>query len=106
MKIVKQFTLQESWENDTIGNVNTECETILSDLIAEETLENIWVVVYEGNTALINYRADYMAVAGKAGNYTVLASVRNNRTNRGGGGTSRSFYASVGTVIKVYQLYD
>ena len=104
MRLVKQYTVQESWENTTLGVVYVEVETLMADLIQNSSLENLWVAVYENNNAQ-SYKADYMAVAGKNGNYQVVSSVRDDRTDRGAGG-SRSFYASIGTVIKIYQLYN
>lgn len=112
MKQIGTYTVTESWENDTLGNAAKAWE-ILKPYIAADNLGaqyNIYVAVYTNNQAQnTNYKADYIYYSGTGDLDTSynLFTVRNNRTNRtNGASASRSFWASTGTVIKIYRLLE
>lgn len=106
MKLVRTYTVPVSWEDLTYGNTEYVYNTILKDLVEANTAFNTYVAVFENNTATpANYRADYMVATGFSTNL-YFASIRNSRaTYATAVNTTRQFYASQGTTVKVYALY-
>lgn len=112
MELISEYTIQSSWETDATGNAANAWNTIMLPILNNENLSskfNIYVGVFTNNHASnTSYKADYILFHG---NDTLLSSdittVRNNRTNRAAGASSgRSFYASSGTIVKIYRLYN
>lgn len=112
MELISQYTITESWESDTYGNAYNAWNTIMLPVLNNENLSskyNLYVGVFTNNNASnASYKADYMYYTGN-NNLSVsdFVTYRNGRTNRQvGAASNRSFYASVGTVVKIYRLYS
>ena len=103
--LIKTVTLDSAHESDSIGNPVYWSQFLELPLVSDSSDMNLYLVVFEGNQAYINYRADFeLFYMNGAGNMACL-DVRNNRSSYlQSYATSRSSYASIGTVIKVYKI--
>ena len=109
MKLVRTYVVPESWEDLTYGNTQYAYNTIIKDLLEANSSANTYIAVYENNNASqTNYKADYMIATGfGAGNSIYFQSVRNNRSVVATAlNTTRQFFASQGTTVKVYELFQ
>ena len=111
MKLVKTYTVPESWENDTKGNTLAIYDLLLKEYVETSATYNVVVAIFENNQASrTNYKADFICATGSSngiyGGSSGVLSVRNERTNCATGLiATRSLWASQGTVIKIYSAY-
>lgn len=101
MKLIKSYTVPESWENDTKGNPPKIVETVLPDW--QDELNTVyWLLFVDNHAQNAQYKADGILWGGKLINmgYTIRASRTAIRNNVSG----TSAWASAGTIIKVYQI--
>lgn len=107
MRLVRTYTVQESWENDTLGNVDTIYTTVLKDLVEADAKYNVFIAVFENNNSQKTvYKVDFIEVVGSSLGRTNICSVRDDRRNSStSASASRSLYASAGTIIKVYMAF-
>jgi hypothetical protein len=112
MELIGTYIVQESWENDTLGNALAVYNTVLKPYVDADNLGdkyNVYIALFATNTCdNYKYRADYMMYHG-TGNYvgTNVMTIRYNRTNiSSGAATNRSFWAGPGSKIEIYRLYN
>lgn len=104
--LIKTVTLDSAHELDSIGNPVYWSQFLELPLVSDSSDRNLYMVVFEGNQASLNYRTDFEMFYRNSSSI-VCFDVRNNRGNIGNGNqylTNRSSWASVGTVIKVYKI--
>ena len=102
--LIKTVTLDSAHESDSIGNPVYWSQFLELPLVSDSSDMNLYIVVFEGNQAYVNYRTDFEVFARGSSSIFCL-DVRNNRSNSHGiYETNRSSWASVGTVIKVYKF--
>ena len=114
MELIGTYIVQESWENDTLGNALNVYNTVLKPYVDADNLGdkiNVYIALFVTNTyeekPYYAYKADYMMYQGN-GNSAAdkVTTVRNNRTNMSIGATAgRSFWAGQGSKIEIYRLY-
>ena len=102
--LIKTVTLDSAHESDSIGNPVYWSQFLGLPLVSDSSDRNLYIVVFEGNQASLNYRADFEIFFIDSSSITCY-DVRNNRSNRNSTyQINRSSWASVGTVIKVYKI--
>lgn len=106
-ELYKTVTLTNAHTTDSIGNPVYWASYLGLPLVSDSTDTNIYFVVFNGNTASQNYRTDFEVFYRQGGSIRCI-DVRNSRSNvmtgNNGYATSRSSWASTGTVINVYRL--
>lgn len=102
--LIKTVTLDSAHESDSIGNPVYWSQFLELPLVSDSSDRNLYMVVFEGNQASVNYRTDF-EVFYRDSSSIICLDVRNNRSNLNDKYlTNRSSWASVGTVIKVYKI--
>ena len=102
--LIKTVTLDSAHESDSIGNPVYWSQFLELPLVSDSSDMNLYMVVFEGNQASVNYRTDF-EVFYRGSSSIICLDVRNNRSNLSDKYlTNRSSWASVGTVIKVYKI--
>lgn len=102
--LIKTVTLDSAHESDSIGNPVYWSQFLELPLVSDSSDRNLYMVVFEGNQASVNYRTDF-EVFYRGSSSIICLDVRNNRSNLNNQYlTNRSSWASVGTVIKVYKI--
>ena len=102
--LIKTVTLDSAHESDSIGNPVYWSQFLELPLVSDSSDRNLYIVVFEGNQASLNYRADF-EVFFRNSSSIACYDTRNNRSNLiTTYQTNRSSWASVGTVIKVYKI--
>ena len=102
--LIKTVTLDSAHESDSIGNPVYWSQFLELPLVSDSSDRNLYMVVFEGNQADVNYRTDF-EVFSRGSSSIICYDVRNNRSNSDNRYvTYRSSWASVGTVIKVYKI--
>jgi len=100
----KTITLADSHESDSKGNPSYWANYLGLPLLSDSSDRNLYIIVFEGNQATANYRVDF-ALYFRYSSTIGCLSIRNNRTNyMSQYGTSRSLWASTGTVLKAYEI--
>lgn len=108
LQLVQSYTLQESWENDSLGNSFTVINTLLPNL-SSYSAQYLFVIEFKNNqTQKTDYKVDYIVT----GNFGTTAStserdgftIRNNYSVRRPNAKSTSTWASIGTVISIYKI--
>lgn len=102
--LIKTVTLDSAHESDSIGNPVYWSQFLELPLVSDSSDRNLYIVVFEGNQAYLNYRTDFEMFY-RDSSSIICYDERNNRSNRNIAYlTNRSSWASVGTVIKVYKI--
>lgn len=102
--LIKTVTLDSAHESDSIGNPVYWSQFLELPLVSDSSDRNLYMVVFEGNQASVNYRTDF-EVFYRSSSSIICLDVRNNRSNLNEKYlTNRSSWASVGTVINVYKI--
>lgn len=103
-QLYKTVTLSEAHTSDSIGNPVYWASFLELPLVSDTTDTNVYIVVFNGNTANQSYRTDF-EVFFRQGSTIKVFDVRNSRSNGNTTyATNRSSWASAGTVIKVYKI--
>ena len=102
--LIKTVTLDSAHESDSIGNPVYWSQFLELPLVSDSSDRNLYMVVFEGNQASLNYRTDFEVFCRNSSSINCF-DARNNRGNLDAKYlTYRSSWASVGTVIKVYKI--
>ena len=102
--LIKTVILDTSHESDNIGNPIYWSQFLKLALLSDASDRNIYMVVFEGNQATLNYRVDFEVFFRDTSSIRCL-DTRNNRINTTASyAENRSSWASAGTVIKVYKI--
>ena len=106
MKPYKTVVLDSAHEADNIANPSYWSTFLEIPVVSDNTDRNLYLVVFEGNTASTqNYRVDFAMYYRNGSNNVMCSYIRNNRGTTGASmSTMTSLYASVGTVIKCYKI--
>lgn len=101
MKLIKTYTVPESWENDKNGNPPKIMETILPDW-HDDWNTIYWLLFVDNQAQNAQYKANGILWGGKLMymGYTIRANKTAIRYNS----STTSAWASAGTIIKVYQI--
>lgn len=104
--LIKTVTLDSSHESDFTGNPVYWSQFLELPLLSDTSDRNLYMVVFEGNQATLSYRGDFEIFFRQTTDLQVKSiGFRNNRTSMTSAySTSWSFWASAGTVIKVYKI--
>jgi len=98
-KLIKTYTVTESWQNDTLGNPVTIYNTILSDVTT--TNSDMFVCIVKNNLDTSSYSAnDFVYTA----NGTNGFFHRNNWTAVRSISTEMSSWISQGATIDIYKI--
>lgn len=106
IQLISTYTLEESWENDTLGNPVTIINTLLPNL-SSYSPQYIFLLVFKNNNATNkNYKVDYILTANVAADNNSKGgfTVRNNYTASRQNNTATSSWASIGTIVNIYKL--
>ena len=102
--LIKTVTLDSAHESDSIGNPVYWSKFLELPLVSDSSDRNLYMVVFEGNQASVNYRTDF-EVFYRGSSSIFCFDARNNRGNNIiQYNFNRSSWASIGTVIKVYKI--
>lgn len=105
-KFIGSYTVNSSWETDSLGNPITIYNTVSSALgISVNDLGNTqgYGFLFRNNNASpVGYRCDFIYRAKDVSNGTW--ALRNNKSAIKGYNYNVSLYASEGTVIDVYEI--
>ena len=106
MKLVRKYTVQESWENDTLGNALAIYNLLMKDIVEASVGFNTVIAVAENNSAS-RYNIDLIVATGNQGGISTFGSgvIREHRGVLRGISSSVSTWASVGTIFKIYAAY-
>lgn len=101
---IGEYTVPESWENDTKGNPVTIAQTVLNGLVDKPAL---YILDFVGNEASNNTYYAWLAIYMLSDLTTINTGMAirnktdpNNRTIN----ASTSFWASAGTKINIYRM--
>ena len=103
--LIKTVTLADNHTTDGTGNPVYWASYMDLPLYSDNTDKNIYLVVFENNTATQNYRADFIMYFRDSSGNMKLTYVRNNRgTTSNTYSSAISLYATQGTTVKVYRI--
>ena len=103
--LIKTVTLAENHTSDSTGNPNYWANYMDLPLYSDNTDRNIYIVVFDGNTATQNYRVDFiMYYRDGSGNIQAFLVRNNRKTSFYSYSTQYSLYATQGTTVKVYKI--
>ena len=101
VQLISTYTLEESWENDTLGNPVTIIDTLLPNLNSYSP-KDIFLLIFNNNNATNNsYKVDYIVTSNVTGSGF---TVRNNYTASRANGSGTSSWASIGTIGNIYRI--
>lgn len=101
MELIKTYTVPESWETDAKGNPISMINTIFTNTEISNFDNNDYLIfIFENNTNNSNYKANWMLTNGRNAAYGAVFRGSNQYRSVA---NSTSFYASTGTVIKVFK---
>ena len=106
VEFVKDYTVTESWENDSLGNPITIFQTLGLSTDDLSDLSQVFVMIFKNNHASNTlYKCDCI-IRTKGDSTAALGSyvLRNNKSGVRGFSSSTSSWASIGTVIKIYKV--
>ena len=106
LQLISTYTLEESWENDTLGNPVTIINTLLPNLNSYSP-QYIFLLVFKNNNATNNnYKVDYILTANVSADSSSKGgfTVRNNYTSSRQNNTATSSWASIGTIVNIYKI--
>ena len=103
--LIKTVTLAENHTSDSTGNPTYWANYMDLPLYSDNTDRNIYIVVFDGNTATQNYRVDFIMYYRDGSGNMKATYVRNNReTTANTYNTNISLYATQGTTVKAYRI--